>query len=267
MSLARQRGTTVLLDGQGADEVLGGYHYHFGPRLAEALLHEGPWAALREGRRASAVTGRSFAFFLGSAAYHVLPLPRAVRRRAVSRAASHGRLRPSEVRADLARTASAARHRPRRTLAAERRANIVETSLPALLRYEDRNSMAFGVEARTPFLDYRLVELALRLPASALIHDGWTKWALRRAMEGVLPEAVRWRRDKIGFGTPERRWLQEEAREVRARLAGSAAVSALLREGVRDQWLQDDDAALARRPGLWRLLSAAVWAEQKNVSL
>jgi hypothetical protein len=78
---------------------------------------------------------------------------------------------------------------------------------------------------------------------------------------------VRWRRDKIGFGTPERRWLQEEAREVRARLAGSAAVSALLREGARDQWLQDDDDALARRPGLWRLLSAAVWAEQKNVTL
>jgi asparagine synthase (glutamine-hydrolysing) len=268
MGLARQSGTTVLLDGQGADEVLGGYHYHFGPRLAEALLHEGPGTAMRESRRAAEVTGRPLSYFLGAAAYHLLPLPRALRRRAVARAATHGRLPPSVLRPDLVAEATpTARHRPRRSLAAERRANILQTSLPALLRYEDRNSMAFSVEARTPFLDYRLVELALRLPASALIHDGWTKWMLRQAMEGALPDAVRWRRDKIGFGTPEQRWLEEGARDVRARLAASPAVSRLLRDRAREQWLSGDDGTLARRPGLWRLLCVAAWAEQKRLSL
>ena len=70
----------------------------------------------------------------------------------------------------------------------ERRAALLETSLPALLRYEDRNSMAFSIEARTPFLDYRLVERALALPARELIRDGWTKALLREAMRGLLPE-------------------------------------------------------------------------------
>jgi asparagine synthase (glutamine-hydrolysing) len=268
MALARESGTTVLIDGQGADEVLGGYHYHFGPRLAEVLLQEGPAAAWRQGLRASEVTGRPLRFFLGSLAYHLLPLPEVARREAVRRSATHGRVPASAVQKDLLRSRTTGRrHRPRRSLAAERRANILETSLPALLRYEDRNSMAFSVEARTPFLDYRLVELAMRMPADALISDGWTKLVLRRSMAGVVPDDIRWRRDKIGFGTPERRWLEERAQEVRARLASSSAVASLLRKGVCDEWLAGDDATLARRPGLWRLLAVAVWGEQRDLRM
>jgi asparagine synthase (glutamine-hydrolysing) len=70
--------------------------------------------------------------------------------------------------------------------------------------------MAHSIEARVPFLDYRLVEMAFRMPDELKIHHAETKVALRQAMRGILPEAVRQRRDKMGFVTPEREWLAGE---------------------------------------------------------
>jgi asparagine synthase (glutamine-hydrolysing) len=152
-----------------------------------------------------------------------------------------------------------ARHRPRRSLGEERRANIWESSLPALLRYEDRNSMAFSVEARTPFLDYRLVEMAIQLPATALIRRGWTKAILRDAAKGIVPESVRLRRDKLGFPTPERRWLVELAPRVRRLLADSSLAGDVVDGRALDAWLSAPDEQLAARPGLFRLISLALW--------
>jgi asparagine synthase (glutamine-hydrolysing) len=259
MSLARDAGVKVLLDGQGADEVLAGYHYHFGPYLAEVAARDGLRAALHQARLAHDVTGRPVAFFLGMLAYHRLPAPGRMRRWAVSRAATHGRVPSRLLDPGLVSSNGGARHLPRHTLLAERRANILSTSLPALLRYEDRSSMAFGVEARTPFLDYRLVERALALPAGALIRDGWTKAILREATRGLVPETVRLRRDKLGFATPERRWLEEIAPQVRQWLGPSSRAADLLRPGRLRRWLKGSDAALARRPGLWRLVSVELW--------
>ncbi|HEY3120314.1 MAG TPA: asparagine synthase (glutamine-hydrolyzing) [Vicinamibacteria bacterium] len=262
MRLARETGVTVLLDGQGADEVLAGYHYHFGPLLAEIARSEGWPAALAEARQAHRVTGRPLSFFLGLLAYHGLPVPAALRARVVARAATQSRLPRSLL--DPAFAAGdggghSERHRPRPSLAEERRAEITSTSLPALLRYEDRNSMAFSVEARTPFLDYRLVEWALALPARALIRDGWTKAPLREAMRGALPETVRLRRDKIGFATPESRWLREIAPQVREWLGPAARTRPLLRRGRLQSWLSGLDGARPTPPGLWRLLSVELW--------
>ena len=83
------------------------------------------------------------------------------------------------------------------------------SSLPTLLHYEDRNSMAHSIESRVPFLDHRLVELLFQFPADLKIKDGWTKYVLRKAMEGILPEEIQWRTDKKGFVTPgEILWLR-----------------------------------------------------------
>ena len=85
--------------------------------------------------------------------------------------------------------------------------SIVRSQLPALLRYEDRNSMAHSVETRLPFLDHRLVEYAFRLPDKVKLHGGVSKLILRRTMRGIVPDMILDRRDKIGFATPERDWL------------------------------------------------------------
>jgi asparagine synthase (glutamine-hydrolysing) len=154
---------------------------------------------------------------------------------------------------------SVERHRRRERLHDELRAGIAKTSLPALLRYEDRNSMAFSVEARTPFLDYRLVERAQAWPASDLIRDGWTKSVLREAMAGVVPDTVRLRRDKLGFATPERRWLREIAPQVREWLGPGSRLGPRLNAARLGAWRAGTDEELARRPGLWRLVSAELW--------
>jgi len=86
--------------------------------------------------------------------------------------------------------------------------DITKYSLPVLLRYEDKNSMAHSVEARLPFLDYRLVEKISSYPLALKIKNGWTKYILREAMKGYLPEKIRKRKSKIGFSTPENKWFK-----------------------------------------------------------
>jgi asparagine synthase (glutamine-hydrolysing) len=81
-------------------------------------------------------------------------------------------------------------------------------ALPGLLHYEDRNSMAFSLETRLPFLDYRLVEYVFQLPVEQKVKEGVTKVVLRKAMEGIIPEAIRNRTDKMGFSTPMGFWLK-----------------------------------------------------------
>ena len=262
MRLAAEAGVRVLLDGQGGDEVLGGYAYHLGPFLAETARTRGWRAARREAAllHENARIGRPL--LAGLLAYHTLPVPDGLRRRAVARYASHRRLDPALLSPDVrARwgAPTSQRHQPRATLLAERREGLLRTSLPALLRYEDRNSMAFSVEARTPFLDFRLVERALALPASQLVHGGWTKAVLRDSMAGVLPDSVRLRRDKLGFATPERRWLREIAPNVRDWLGPNARAARIIRPDVLARWCAEPDEALAARPGLWRVLSVELW--------
>lgn len=81
-------------------------------------------------------------------------------------------------------------------------------SFNALLRYADRNAMAHSVEVRLPFLNHELVEFANSLPDSYKIHEGWSKFILRKSMEPVLPKEITWRRDKIGFVAPQQKWMQ-----------------------------------------------------------
>ena len=89
--------------------------------------------------------------------------------------------------------------------------NHFEFKLEHLLKWEDRNSMWFSLKSRVPFLDYRLVERTLSLDPKCLIKNGTTKYILREALKGILPEKIRVRRDKIGFDTPESQWFKQES--------------------------------------------------------
>ena len=140
-------------------------------------------------------------------------------------------------------------------------ADLQTFSLPSLLRYEDRNSMAFSMESRLPFLDQELVDWVLRLPPSAVVDRGWSRAILREGLRGVLTEKVRTRRWKVGFTTPETRWLR----------ARRAAIQGLFRSPefcARPYW---DAGALAAafdrfcsgevEPSqiFWRALNTEVW--------
>ena len=101
---------------------------------------------------------------------------------------------------------------------AEQRQRLYRCNLPQLLHYEDRNTMAFSIEGRLPFLDYRLVEFVLSLPEEYCISDGITKRVLRNSMSGILPNGIRDRMSKLGFVTPEALWLKSNTRLFRERI-------------------------------------------------
>jgi asparagine synthase (glutamine-hydrolysing) len=260
MREAARAGLKVMLDGQGADEILAGYHGYFGPFFADLLL-SGRVAQLRR------EVGAYRELHGASATDAVIALARPfVPERA--RWLARGRLRGGaslvhlELRA-LAPTSEGDGAPYRDRLRRQLHLILTTRGLPELLRYEDRNSMAHSLEARVPFLDYRLVELLFSLEGGELIERGRTKAVLRRALGDLLPPAVRDRVDKVGFVTPERRWLRGALGELAADVFASRSFA--------ERGFVDAPAARRRlerhRRGeveagfeLWRALNLELWA-------
>ena len=198
MALARDTGVKVVLDGQGGDEVFAGYN-NYAPQHLYGLLGTNPLQVPFEVAAIGRLTGWPQA---RSAARSALAMR--LRRPVVPSVETKpdAALLVPELRAlaDLAHDEW--RLWPRvfdGWLTNVLYWELTRTRLPALLRYEDRLSMAFSIESRVPFLDHRLVELAFSLPDEVKRHAGWSKYGLRRALDGVLPPSVVWRRDKKGF--------------------------------------------------------------------
>lgn len=272
MEAARGR-VTVLLDGQGGDELLAGYHSYF-PQYLEALAVRQPAAVEAEARRIGSLLGLSLEE----------EARRALRRaRRPAWLAALGRQGPGRVRAPrtLAPEFVRAYTNGRLPLGSGRLfcprapldrvqgdvlnqrlyADLTRHSIPGLLRYEDRNSMAFSLEARTPFLDYRLVEFCFALPWDYKILGPETKLVLRRAMAGWMPRQVVERRDKMGYPTPVaawfrgplRSWVQEALHPAELRRHG------LLHPPEVEAVLQDHWQGRDRSWEIWRFLSLEQW--------
>jgi asparagine synthase (glutamine-hydrolysing) len=261
MRLARSEGVTVLLDGQGADETLAGYPMYSHYRLSDLVRQGRPIAALRLLAGLHSVQGFPIARGLVSAAAGLLTAQ-------VRRALAHKLdLSPASafLSGDLRSRATRRRELPgaypdRFTDALH--STLTVDGLPSLLRYEDRNSMAFSIEARVPFLDWRLVTLAFSLPAELKLHGGWTKWVLREAMGLDLPDAIRWRRDKKAFSTPQTVWFLGPLKEWTLDILSSRS----FRErgwfdarATREAYEGSLRGAPPIDRGLWLLLSTELW--------
>jgi asparagine synthase (glutamine-hydrolysing) len=189
----------VLLDGQGADEAIGGYSYFAGAYLLDLARTGHPLRWLRAARLLRDRRGIRVWRELSRAAYHELPL---TLRSPVRRAARVG----LQLVAPRHRSIAGKPSDPVLRTFTDHCVHAVRHNLPELLRYEDRSSMAFSIESRVPFLDHPLVEFVLSLPPHLKIHDGWTKFVQRKASEGLVPSEIVWRRDKLGFATPQQAW-------------------------------------------------------------
>lgn len=264
MRRAAERGVRVLLDGQGADELLAGYHGYFDYYWG-GLLEQGRLTRLRHELAAyRALYGPPWPRLLGRVLRPFLPSALLPLIRRLWRGGGLG-LHP-----DFTHLYRHRRWDDRPAGSADRlhgalsRA-LTHTSLPALLRYEDRNSMAFSIEARVPFLDYRLVEFLFGLPAEAKISAGYTKAVMRRALQGVLPEPIRTRTDKMGFVTPESVWIAGPLRDWLRDIAASASFRARPYFNARQvQTALDDHAAGRRDLGFlpWRWACVELWLRQ-----
>jgi len=252
MRRARAAGLKVMLDGQGSDELLGGYERYVPTWALEVARRHGPlsalqafWAAARNAR--PGVRGMS-----SLAAYVLVPV---LRQRVVARRVSF--LQP-QVRAGVldlvAQIASVSRD-----MHAARVADIRHYSLPALLRFEDRNSMAHSIEARVPYVDREVVSCGLRVPEDQLLRRGFSKYPLRLVAARVLPPSIAWRRAKIAFEPPTRTWLGAVDAQMQTEVAASPLIRRLCRR-------IPELAALA--PALrWRLYNLARWQRLFSVDV
>jgi asparagine synthase (glutamine-hydrolysing) len=267
---AAEEGITVMLDGQGADELFGGYRSAVGARCSSMLRHGDVAGAARLAVADARAQGsvREGAWTIGRA---VAGLGSA-RTAGVARAFAGQRAAPRWMAAGWfadrgVRPGWPAVAGRRDVLRARLEAAVTTESLPALLRYEDRNSMAFSVESRVPFLDPRVASFALALPEHHLVgDDGTTKCVLRAAMRGLVPDEVLDRRDKIGFATPEQRWLGEIAPWVTNVIEdGGPHVAALHVDSVRREW---DEVSAGRRrfdSRVWRWINLIRWSAMHEV--
>ncbi len=255
--LAREHGVKVLLDGQGADELLAGYHkyYHWywqelyrsdkkKKGLSRAMELE---AAYRESGvcRSGGANGAT-----GSQPDLPLYLGLFYKERTAPRNGYQGSLRDfvdhfGVSYYDIPRFDK---------LSGVLYYNSFMNGMEELLRYADRNSMAHGMEVRLPFLDHELVEFLFSLPSHFKIREGWTKWLLRTSMENALPQDIVWRKDKTGYEPPQQLWMQHPALQEYIREARRSLVrSGILNPSVLNKKIRPRDAHAAANHD-WRYL-------------
>jgi asparagine synthase (glutamine-hydrolysing) len=128
-------------------------------------------------------------------------------------------------------------------------------SLISLIHYADRRSMMYSIEARLPFMDYRLIEFMAKIPSVYKIHDGWTKYFARLAFDGKLPDEITWRRDKMGWPAPEKYWLEGELKNW---LISSINKSKFIQKEIKKVRL-DNNLSKHNLTKLIRLLNISAW--------
>jgi asparagine synthase (glutamine-hydrolysing) len=212
MKRAKELGVTVLLTGQGADESLCGYKKYVWFYLQQLIASK---CYLKAGKafRDFLKSGMLIQQFSFQDAKRYLPRSLVLRETDVRGPA----LQDSGGLVDLGL--------PNNNVIERQCIDLERLSVPSLVHYEDRMSMALSREVRLPFLDYRFVSLLLPVQVEYKLRHGWTKWLFRRAIEPWLPNESVWRKDKQHFPVPQSKWLRRELREQILRLIDSEWVS------------------------------------------
>jgi asparagine synthase (glutamine-hydrolysing) len=204
--LAKQHDVKVLLDGQGADETMGGYHKYYKWYWQE-LFHKRTLFRSKELKAAKEIGVQEKFNFKNIIASLFPDLASVILERQYLVKA----LRHEDLNKEFVRLQSQEAYYTTPTyfnLNGTLYFNTCIHGLEELLRYADRNSMAHGREVRLPFLSHELVEFIFLLPSNYKIRHGRTKWLLRKAMEKRLPDEITWRHDKVGFEPPQQQWMQ-----------------------------------------------------------
>ncbi|MGB9696399.1 MAG: asparagine synthase (glutamine-hydrolyzing) [Ignavibacteria bacterium] len=270
--LAKESGVTVVLDGQGADEIFGGY---FQLPYIESLYN-----SLKKGQvgtfiRQFKINRKNSNLSRTVLSYYLLKF--------VMKNLAHI-IMPETFRPNLWHSVKDWLNRDfynyyiKKSNVITKRFNnnnieafgdiikqqcfehLYYTNLPGILRQVDRNSMAFSIEARVPFLDHRLVDFVMELPSEFILKDGYTKYALRGALKNVIPEPIRLRRDKIGFFVDEWLLIKDSQQFVKSLILDYKDEYGIFNlEGILKK-LPDIFASNERYNSLfWRTLNVIVW--------
>jgi asparagine synthase (glutamine-hydrolysing) len=261
MKTVSENNIKVLLDGQGADETLGGYYPFAGIYLVEELIDFRIFRFFRDYYDTRQNFTNNINIHMGRSLYYFLPsrIQKYIRQKK--------RLGPGLLSKDF-RYLLESMDVPDiggRSFN-EHSIKSIRWGLTELLRYEDRNSMAFSIESRVPFLDHRLVDYALSLEKEYKLHYGWTKYILRKAAKPYLPEEIIYRKDKIGFATPQKEWKSEKTQNLRDYIQETNIPEIL--DAVRLMEICNSDLKNpTQNSEFWRIVTLLKWFEIFKVRL
>lgn len=262
--LAKETNTIVVLDGQGADELLAGYQFYFRQRQLDLLDQRHYEYALRESMKFNRRLNDASKQYQGAS--RRFNSKSAFSERELRELWRGGKLgSPSHNPAYKVGVAEARTGmRLRRTISEA----LLYNSLPMLLRYADRNSMAFSREARLPYLDYELVDFCIKLPDEFYIRNGWQKWVLRQAAGSTIPSSIRWRADKVGYAAPLDLWLRNELRswaEERVNDARLRGIPGFDADAVKKAWDEHQNSVANNSWFIWKWISLVEWLELRDL--
>ncbi|MFQ5964403.1 MAG: asparagine synthase (glutamine-hydrolyzing) [Candidatus Scalinduaceae bacterium] len=261
MKLAKEANVKVLLDGQGADELFAGYQAYYRTFFAEILKNLTISTFVRELKNLDNSPLNIRFLFTSMVKLYCARLFSPNLKKLVFRMTSK---ECKYLNADFWNN-----HKDRLELVRYKSVaslndilfqHISWQSLKSLLRYEDRNSMRFSIESRTPFADdVNLLEYVFQIPSVYKIHNGWSKYLLRESTKGLIPEEIRLRKDKVGFATPEFQWLSRMKDELRNYITTELEEFINVKQIVKD-W----DMIISNQPksgftNIWRIINFAVW--------
>lgn len=270
--LAKEQGISVILEGQGADELLAGYHGYPAHRIV-SLMQKGQWRqAWQFLANQKKWPGRPDSrHIIQEASSLMLPDALYQRARNISGRCTSPAWLEMEQFADAGVVTRFPRNtwsspQPGRHLMGELAQSLTRRGLSWLLRHGDRNSMRFSIESRVPFLLTDMADFLLGLPENYLIsHQGETKHIFRTAMQGIIPDEILSRRDKVGFETPELEWLRDLSPQIRNWLAQDTGISFLKRAKLVSEF---DAVIAARKPfswQIWRWINFQRWSYLMNI--
>jgi len=266
MRLAKERGVIVLLDGQGGDELLAGYPPYFRANFEE-LIRKMAFIQLYKERLAYArYRGYSKPFSLMFTIGGIITqlFRDANKSDMISFPSEFTDAISDDNNKQLGNLYDP--HKFKSILKNRLYYDCVKGyRLSPLLHYEDRNSMAFSLESRVPFLDYRLVEYVFSLPDRCRIYNGLTKAILRNSMKGILPEEVRMRTDKMGFVTPQDLWLRNEMKDWVEDIFSSKSFRErryFRSDVVMNYWHLFCNGKINAGSAIWRWLCVELWLQK-----
>jgi asparagine synthase (glutamine-hydrolysing) len=209
--LASQHQVKVMLDGQGADEILAGYHRYLHWYIQE-LVSRNKFSLAKKERQLFRRHHMPMKWGIHNWLAAFLPshVSIALEQKEFKRIVHHPDISKKLMSSILGREWDGI-HKPIVTKLNDiLYFSTMENGLEELLRFSDRNSMAHGTEVRLPFLNTELVQFIFSLPSGYKISNGYTKYILRKLMDGKLPDSIVWRTDKIGYEPPQQQWMQNE---------------------------------------------------------
>jgi asparagine synthase (glutamine-hydrolysing) len=221
-----KKNVKVMLDGQGADEYMAGYESFYGIYMSELLCRFKVITFFSEfysifknhGSKKAII---SFYWALNNLLNRISFIPESLKlklKMAVTKSnIKYLKLKSNSEIDKIYKNASKSLKTYSKTL-------LTEITIPTLLHYEDRNSMAFSIESRVPFLDFRLVEFFYSLPSNFKIRNSVTKFMFREAMKDILPSDIKNRKDKVGFATPQYLWVKENLDFFNSELENSCEI-------------------------------------------